>query len=105
MQVPWTLSDHSFVNTKEWIDTAIQLSGSKHSGTFESACCIINHMIKFYLDSFLIACENQKVPTGKEMSSTRFQPMLSAAKVSGTGDRELKKHLSAHLGQGFCPTR
>ncbi len=25
--------------------------------------------------------------------------------VSGTGKRELKKHLSAHLGKGFCPTR
>jgi hypothetical protein len=81
---------HSFVNSKEWCDTAIQIAGSKHSGTFESAYCIVNHMIKFYRDSFLLACENQKVPICKEMSSTQFQAMLSAAKVSGTGERELK---------------
>ncbi len=105
VQVPWTSSDHSFVNTKEWIDTAIQIAGSKHSGTFKSAYRIVNHMIKFYRDSFLLACENQKIPINKEMSSTQFQAMLSAAKVSGTGERELKKHLSAHLGKGFCPTR
>ena len=39
------------------------------------------------------------------MSATAFQAMLHAGKVSGTGERELKKHLRAHLGQGFCPTR
>jgi hypothetical protein len=39
------------------------------------------------------------------MSSTQFQAMLSAAKVSGTGERELTKHLSAHLIKGFCLTR
>ena len=31
--------------------------------------------------------------------------MLHAEGVSGTCERELKKHLSAHLGKGFCPTR
>ena len=31
--------------------------------------------------------------------------MLRVGGVSGTGKRELKKHLSAHLGKGFCPTR
>ena len=31
--------------------------------------------------------------------------MLRAVDVSGTGERELKRHLSAHLGKGFCPTR
>ena len=39
------------------------------------------------------------------MSATKFQAMLRAGGVSGTGKRELKKHLSAHLGKGFCPTR
>jgi hypothetical protein len=39
------------------------------------------------------------------MSATQFQAMLCAGRVSGTGERELKKHLSAHLGKGFCPTR
>ena len=39
------------------------------------------------------------------MSATQFQAMLCAGKVSGAGERELKKHLSAHLGKGVCPTR
>jgi hypothetical protein len=41
----------------------------------------------------------------KPMSATQFQAMMCAASVSGTGERELKKHLKAHLGKGFCPTR
>ena len=39
------------------------------------------------------------------MTATEFQAMLCARKVSGTAERELKKHLSSHLGTGFCPTR
>ncbi len=39
------------------------------------------------------------------MSATAFTAMLHAGKVSGTGERELKKHLRAHLGLGFYPTR
>jgi hypothetical protein len=39
------------------------------------------------------------------MSATQFQAMLSAGGVSGSGERELKKHLGTHLGKGFCPTR
>ncbi len=39
------------------------------------------------------------------MSATAFSAMLHAGKVSGTEERELKKHLHAHLGQGFCPSR
>jgi len=39
------------------------------------------------------------------MSATQFQAMLCATKVTGTGEKEIKKHLSAHLGKGFCPTR
>ncbi len=39
------------------------------------------------------------------MSATAFTAMLQARKVSGTGERELKKYLHAHLGLGFCPTR
>jgi hypothetical protein len=31
--------------------------------------------------------------------------MLAAGRVSGRSEKELKKHLSAHLGKGFCPTR
>jgi hypothetical protein len=39
------------------------------------------------------------------MSATAFSAMLHAEEVSGTGERELKKHIHAHLGIGFCPTR
>ena len=39
------------------------------------------------------------------MSATQFQAMMCAASVSGTNERELKKHLCSHLGKGFCPTR
>jgi hypothetical protein len=40
------------------------------------------------------------------MTATQFQAMLTAGQVTGgEGERELTKHLSAHLGKGFCPTR
>ena len=39
------------------------------------------------------------------MSATAFSAMMCAGKISGTGELEVKKHLSAHLGPGFCPTR
>jgi hypothetical protein len=39
------------------------------------------------------------------MSATAFQAMLHAGQFSGTGEMELKKHLTSHLGKGFCPTR
>ena len=39
------------------------------------------------------------------MIATALQAMLHAGKFSGTGERELKKHLTAHLGKGVCPTR
>ncbi len=103
--MPQTKSDRSFWNSKEWIDTAIQISGSKHGATFESAYRITNHIIRYYNDSFLAACETQRVPVCKPMSATQFQAMLSAGGVSGSGERELKKHLGTHLGKGFCPTR
>jgi hypothetical protein len=103
--VPRTQSDRSFLNSKEWVNTAIKIAGSKRGGTFESAKHITNHIIRYYRDSFLATCEIQRVPVSKPMSATKFQAMLRAGGVSGTGKRELKKHLSAHLGKGFCPTR
>ena len=103
VRVPRAKSDQSFLNSKEWLDTAIDISGS--GGTFESAYRITKHLIRFYKDSFLAACETQGVPVIKPMSATVFQAMLTAGKVTGTGERELKKHLSSHLGKGFCPTR
>jgi hypothetical protein len=105
VRVPRTTSDHAFTNSKEWLDTAIKISGSKQGGTFESAYRISNHLIKYYKDSFLAACETQRVPVIKPMTATGFQAMLCAGNLSGDAERVLKKHLSSHLGPGFCPTR
>jgi hypothetical protein len=105
VRVPQTQSDRSIYNSKKWVDTAIEIAGSKRGGTFESANHITNHIIQYYWDSFLAACEIQQVPVSKPMSATQFQAMLRAGGVSGTCGRELKKHLSAHLGKGFCPNR
>ena len=103
--MPRTKSDNAFTNSKEWLNTAIKISVSQHGGTFESAYRITNHLIKFYKVSFLAACQTQGVPVIKPMSATAFQFILHAGKVTGTGEREVKKHLTSHLGQGFCPTR
>lgn len=97
VRVPRTKSDHAFTNSKEWLDSAINISGSAYR--------MSKHLIKFYNDSFLAACEKEGVPVIKPMTATSFQAMLNAGKVTGTGERELKKHLSSHLGKGFCPTR
>jgi len=104
-RVPWTQSDCSFLNSHEWVETTIQIAGSKRGDTFESAKHITNHIIRYYRDPFLAACETQQVPVSKPMSATQFQAMLNAGGVGGTGERELKMHLSAHLGKGFCFTR
>ncbi len=34
VRVPKTSSDWSFLNTKEWLNVAIEIAGSKHEGTF-----------------------------------------------------------------------
>jgi hypothetical protein len=59
IQVPWTKSNCSFLNSKKWVDTTIQIFGSKHGGTFKSAYCIANHVICYYNDSFLATCKTQ----------------------------------------------
>jgi hypothetical protein len=86
VRVPRTKSDNAFMNLKERLNTAITISGSQHGGTFESAYQITNHLIKFYKDSFLAACQTQGVPVIKPMSATAFQSMLHAGKVTGTGE-------------------
>jgi hypothetical protein len=35
IRVPRTTSNRSFLNSKEWVDNTIQVSGSKHNGTFK----------------------------------------------------------------------
>jgi hypothetical protein len=48
VRVPKTSSNQSFQNTKEWLDVAIKIAGSKHGGTFKSAYHITNHLIRLY---------------------------------------------------------
>jgi hypothetical protein len=83
--------------------TLPSIAGSKHGGTDESAYRIANR--RFYKDSVLVACETQKVLVCKPMSATAFSSMMCAARISGTGEQEMKKHLCTHLGPGFCPTK
>ena len=70
VRVPRTTSANAFTNSKEWLDTAIKISGSKQGGTFESAYSIMNHLIKYYKDSFLVACKTQGVPVITPMTAT-----------------------------------
>ena len=105
VRIPKTSSDRSFQNSKEWLNVAIKIAGSKHGGTYESVYRIANHLCRFYKDSVLAACETQNVVVFKPMSATAFSSMMCAARISGTGEQEMKKHLWAHLGPGFCPTR
>jgi hypothetical protein len=60
VRVPRTSSDSSFRNSKEWLDAAIQISGLKQNDTFNAAYRIANHLLRFYKDSVLAACETQK---------------------------------------------
>ncbi len=98
VRVSKTSSDKSFQNSKQWLDTAIGIAGSKHGGTFESAYRIANHLCRFYKPSILKACETQRIPICKPMSATEFTAMMHAGNINGTGEREVMKHLRArHL--------
>jgi hypothetical protein len=105
VRVPKTSSDDSFRSTKEWLDIAIRISGSKEGDTYNSAYHIANHLWQFYEDSALAACETQRIVVCKLMTATGFAAMIKAAKITGVGEREVQKYLSAELGHGFCPTR
>ena len=105
VHVPKTSSNQSFQNSKEWLDVAIKVAGTKHGGTYEAAYGITNHLLRFYRDSILAACKTQRSPVSKPMSATQFSSMMNASGVSGKGKQEIKKHLKAHLGPGFCPSR
>jgi hypothetical protein len=105
IRVPKTSSDRSFQNSKEWLDAAIKVAGTKHKGTYEAAYRISNHLLRFYRDSVLAACETQRIPVSKPMSATQFSSMMNASGVSGKGEQEIKKHLKAHIGPGFCQSR
>jgi hypothetical protein len=105
VRVPKTSSDRSFLNSKEWLNAAIRVAGSKHGGTYEASYRITNHLLHFYRDSVLDACATQRVSIIENMTPTTFYSMIFAAGVNGRGEAEIKKHLKAHLGADFCPTR
>ena len=67
----------SFQNSKEWLDAAIKVAGTKHKGTYEAAYRISNHLLRFYRDSVLAACETQRIPVSKPMSATQFSSMMN----------------------------
>ena len=81
VRVPKTSSNRSFHNSKEWLDVAIKVAGTKHGGTFEAANRISNHLLRFYRDSVMAACETQKLPVSKPMTATQFSSMMNAARV------------------------
>ena len=105
VRVPKTSSDRSFQNSKKWLDIAIKIAASKHETTYEAAYRIANHHCRIYKDSVLAAWETRKIVVCEPMSATAFSAMMCVGKISGTGELEVKKHLSAHLGPGFCPTQ
>jgi len=105
IHVPKTSSDRSFQNSKKWLDVAIKVAGTKHGGTYEAAYRISNYLLRFYRDSVLAACKTQRIPVSKPMSAMQFSSMMNTSGVSSKGEQEIKIHLKAHLGPGFCPSR
>jgi hypothetical protein len=103
--IPRASSDKSFHHSKEWLDAAIEISGSNEESTFNVAYHIANHLLCFYKDSVLTACETQKIAVCKPMTATGFAAMIKAAKLKGVGEREVQKYLTAALRRGFCPTQ
>jgi hypothetical protein len=101
IRVPQTCCDDSFRNTKEWLDVAIRISGSKEGHTFNSSYRIANHLWRFYKDSVLAACETQRIAVCKPMTARGFAAVMKAAKITGMGEREVRKYLTAELGPGF----
>jgi hypothetical protein len=47
LHMPQSSSNKLFNNSKSWVDNALQISGSPHNGTFESAFCVANHLCRF----------------------------------------------------------
>ncbi len=75
---------------------------TKHGGTYKAAYHITNHLLHFYRDSVLAAWETQRLPVSKPMSATQFSLMMNTSGASGKDEQEIKKHLKANLGPGFC---
>ena len=105
IRVPRSSSDKSFNNTKSWVDKALEISGSPHNGTFESAYRVANHLCRFYGDSVRQALKKQGMVIAEEMSTVKYVAMLNSLKISGKQERILARYLTEHLGNSFCPTQ
>ncbi len=97
--MPRTTSDHAFTNSKEWLDTTINISGSKKGGTFESAYRIANHLIKYYKDSFLAVwvahcTEPPCAGLAREKADSRNAHPDVIANLEVTNKRNKRKYVS-----------
>ncbi len=81
--VPHSSSDRSFNNTKSWVDKALEISGSPHNGTFESAYRVANHLCRLYGDSDRQALKKQGMVIAEEMYTVKYDAMLNSLKISG----------------------
>ena len=105
IRVPRSSSDLSFNNTKLWIDKALEINGSPHNGTFESAYRVANHLCRFYGDSVRQALKKQGWVIAEKMYTVKYVAMLSSLKISGAQERILARYLKEHFGKSFCPTQ
>jgi hypothetical protein len=92
IRVPRSSIDRSFNNTKSWVDEALQINGSTHGGTFESAFRVSNHLCRFYRDSFVAAVEKLGMTIAKPISTVQCVAMLSALNMTGTKERVFSKY-------------
>ncbi|KAL7553941.1 hypothetical protein ACHAWF_017571 [Thalassiosira exigua] len=98
-------SDESFRKSRDWLEEAIAISGSKEPDTSGSAFRIANHLFKYYKDAGVAAAEHNNVPICKPMKETQYAAMLKAMQASGIQAEEMTKHLRFHLGKGFLPPK
>jgi len=52
-----------------------------------------HHLLRFYGDSVLAACETQRLPVSKPMSAMQFSSMMNTSGVSGKSEQEIKNFL------------
>jgi hypothetical protein len=94
LHVPNSSSDKSFDNSKSWVDEALQINGSAHNGTFESAFRVANHLHRFYGDSVCKALNKQGMFIAQEMSTVKYVTMLSALKSKKESCQDTYKNTS-----------
>jgi len=105
VRVPVNTSDKSFYNSKEWLDTCIKINSSNEEDPIDSARRIATHIIKYYEDAHMKACQEQDLPIVEGMSTTAYAALLKATNMSGAQEDELRKHMADHIGKNFLPSR